>query len=80
MDIVYQGIQSSNFFVRLLKPESFSPILALIGVVMIMASKATEEKILEQFFVGFAILMFGMEVMKNAMAPVNIGRKSDSRF
>lgn len=64
------GIQSSNFFVRLLKPESFSPILALIGVVMIMASKSNRRKNIGAVFVGFAILMFGMEVMKNAMAPM----------
>lgn len=64
------GIQSSNFFVRLLKPESFSPILALIGVVMIMASKSNRRKNVGAVFVGFAILMFGMEVMKNAMAPM----------
>ena len=64
------GIQSSNFFVRLLKPESFSPILALIGVVMIMASKSNRRKNVGSVLIGFAILMFGMEVMKNAMAPM----------
>ena len=64
------GIQSSNFFVRLLKPESFSPILALVGVVMIMASKSNRRKNVGAVFIGFAILMFGMEVMKNAMAPM----------
>ena len=64
------GIQSSNFFVRLLKPESFSPILALIGVVMIMAAKSNRRKNVGAVFIGFAILMFGMEVMKNAMAPM----------
>ena len=64
------GIESSNFFVRLLKPESFSPLLALIGVVMIMAAKSNRRKNVGAVFVGFAILMFGMEVMKNAMAPM----------
>lgn len=64
------GIQSSNFFVRLLKPESFSPILALIGIVMIMASKSNRRKNVGSVLIGFAILMFGMEVMKNAMAPM----------
>lgn len=64
------GIQSSNFFVRLLKPESFSPILALVGVIMIMAAKSNRRKNVGAVFIGFAILMFGMEVMKNAMAPM----------
>ena len=64
------GIQSSNFFVRLLKPESFSPILALIGVVMIMAAKSNRRKNVGAVLMGFAILMFGMEVMTHAMAPL----------
>ena len=64
------GIQSSNFFVRLLKPESFSPLMALVGVVMIMAAKSNKRKNVGAVLIGFAILMFGMEVMKNAMAPM----------
>lgn len=46
------GIQSSNFFVRLLKPESFSPIMALAGVVMIMAAKSNKRKMSELFLSG----------------------------
>ncbi len=64
------GIQSSNFFVRLLKPESFSPIMALVGVVMIMAAKTNKRKNVGAVLIGFAILMFGMEVMTDAMAPL----------
>lgn len=64
------GIQSSNFFIRLLKPESFSPILALIGVIMIMVAKSNRRKSVGTVLMGFAILMFGMEVMSGSMAPL----------
>ncbi len=64
------GIQSSNFFLRLLKPESFSPILALIGVIMIMVAKSNRRKNVGTVLMGFAILMFGMEVMSGSMAPL----------
>lgn len=64
------GIQSTNFFIRLLKPESFSPIMALIGVVLIMVAKSNKRKNVGTILVGFAILMFGMEVMSDSMAPL----------
>lgn len=64
------GIQSSNFFVRLLKPESFSPIMAIVGVVMIMAAASNRRKNVGSVLIGFAILMFGMEVMADSMAPL----------
>lgn len=64
------GIQSSNFFVRLLKPESFSPILALVGVILLMASKSNRRKNVGSVLIGFAILMFGMEVMAHSMSPL----------
>ena len=72
------GIQSTNFFIRLLKPESFTPILALIGVIMIMASnsKVSKAKNTGTFFLGFSILMFGMGLMSSAMAPL----ADDPRF
>ena len=72
------GIQSTNFFLRMLKPESFSPILALIGVIMIMTSnsKFSKRKPAGTFLVGFSILMFGMGLMSNSMAPL----ANDPRF
>jgi phosphate:Na+ symporter len=66
------GIQSTNFFLRLLKPESFSPILALIGVIMLMSTKSnySRRKPIGSFLIGFAILMFGMGLMSSSMAPL----------
>jgi len=61
---------SSGFILRLCKPETFAPILALIGVIMMMASKTNKRKNIGTVFIGFAILMFGMEVMANSMAPL----------
>lgn len=66
------GIQSTNFFLRLLKPASFCPVLALLGVIMIMTSKnnLSKRKNIGTFLVGFAVLMFGMELMSSSMAPL----------
>ncbi len=52
---------------KLLKPDSFTPILAAIGIVMIMMAKTDKKKNLGSIFVGFAILMFGMETMSGAV-------------
>ncbi len=65
------GIESDNFFLSLLKPESFSPILALIGIFMIMASKNAKKNNIGSILVGFAVLMYGMDIMKDAMAPIS---------
>lgn len=54
-------------FMKLLKPESFTPILAMIGILMIMLSKKDAKKNLGYIFVGFAILMFGMETMSDSV-------------
>ncbi len=66
------GIQSTNFFLRMLKPESFSPILALIGVIMLMTSRSnySRRKPIGTFLIGFSILMFGMGLMSSSMAPL----------
>ena len=62
--------ESAGFIFKLLKPESFSPILALIGVILIMASKTNKRKNVGTILMGFAILMFGMELMSDSMAPL----------
>lgn len=64
------GIESENPFIRLLKPDSFSPVLALIGIIMIMAGKSSKKKSVGSIFVGFAVLMYGMELMGDAMKPL----------
>ena len=64
------GIQSTNFFVRLLKPDSFSPIMALVGVILIMVAKSNKRKNVGTVLIGFAILMFGMKVMSDSMSPL----------
>ena len=61
------GIESGNFFVQLLKPSSFSPVLALIGMIFIMFTKNEKKKNLGTIMIGFAILMFGMETMSDAV-------------
>lgn len=64
------GIESGNFWIRMLKPSSFSPILAIIGVFLILFSKSTKKKDVGTIMAGFAILMFGMETMSGAVEPL----------
>ena len=64
------GIEGSNIFLQLLKPSSFTPILAAIGVVMSMMSKNDKKKDLSSILLGFAILMFGMDTMSAAVRPL----------
>ena len=62
------GIESSNFFIRLLKPSSFTPILALAGIIFYMASKNSKRKDTGLILLGFATLMYGMETMSDAVS------------
>lgn len=64
------GITSDNFFLRLIKPESFSPVLALVGVLLTMAAKRDRTKNIGSILIGFSILMFGMELMTESMSPL----------
>ena len=63
------GIESDNFFIQLLKPSSFSPILSLIGIIFLMFTKSEKKKDAGSIMLGFAILMFGMETMSGAVEP-----------
>ncbi len=64
------GIESGNVFIKLLNPSSFSPILAVIGVIFIMFSKREKLHDIGKIFVGFAILMTGMSTMSGAVKPL----------
>ena len=64
------GIEGDNLFIKLLKPSSFSPILAIIGVAYIMFSKREKIKDIGMILVGFAILMTGMDMMSDAVKPL----------
>lgn len=62
------GIDSGNMFVRLLKPSSFVPVLATIGIVLYMFVKDSKKKDTGMILLGFATLMFGMETMSGAVS------------
>lgn len=64
------GIGDGNFFITLLQPMTFAPILAFIGIAMRMISKADKKQNLGLIFIGFAILMYGMELMSTSMESV----------
>ena len=64
------GIESENILVNMFKPENFSPLLALAGVLLIMGSKKQRRRDIGRILVGFSILMYGMELMKNSVSPL----------
>ncbi len=61
------GIDSSNIFINLLKPVNFSPLIAFVGVVMIMVGKKQKHKDIGKICIGFAVLMYGMTMMSDAV-------------
>lgn len=70
------GIDSGNeggigsFLLQLLKPESFSPLLALAGIIMIMTCKKAKKKDIGYILIGFSVLMTGMDLMKHSVDPL----------
>lgn len=64
------GIDSSSFVIQLFKPTSFSPVLAIIGVAMLMFSKKEKHQNAATILIGFAVLMFGMDTMSSAVKPL----------
>ena len=64
------GIQGDSIWLKMLKPSSFAPILALIGIIMYMFVKSEKKKYIGGILIGFAILMSGMETMSGAIKPL----------
>ena len=64
------GIEGSNFFLQMLKPTSFAPLLAIVGAFILMLSKNEKKKNVATIMVGFAILMSGMTAMSSAVEPL----------
>lgn len=64
------GIEGESFWIQILKPSSFSPILAVIGIILTMAAKNEKKKEIGDILLGFAVLMYGMETMSGAVEPL----------
>lgn len=64
------GVEGDSFFIKMLKPSSFSPILAIVGVAMLTFSKNGRKKDIGTILIGFATLMFGMQMMSGAVEPL----------
>lgn len=65
------GISGESIWVKMLKPSSFTPILALIGIILYMFCKDTKKKDTGTILLGFATLMFGMETMSGAVSGLS---------
>ena len=64
------GIKGDNIFLLLLKPDNFAPVMALVGVCMIMMSKSKKRRDIGTILIGFAVLIYGMRLMKDAVSPL----------
>ena len=64
------GIEANNIWMGLLKPENFSLIFAFVGVILIMVAKSNKKKDIGNILIGFAVLMFGMNLMSGAVRPL----------
>lgn len=64
------GIESENVLVSFVKPENFSLVASLIGIIMVMVAKSQKKKDIGTILVGFAILIYGMELMSDSVAPL----------
>ena len=65
------GIESDNIGILMLKPANFAPVLALIGTIMLMVTKKDQRKSIGTILIGFAVLIYGMEMMGDAVGPLS---------
>lgn len=64
------GIDSDVFWLKIIKPENFSPVFALVGIIMMMIGKKQKTKNTGNILIGFSVLMYGMTLMSDSMAPL----------
>ena len=64
------AISSDNFIINLFKPTSFTPFLALVGIVLYMFTKSDKKRNIGTILLGFSVLMFGMNMMSDAVSPL----------
>lgn len=64
------GIEGGSFWIQMLKPSSFTPILAMLGIMFIMSAKSDKKKNIGEIMLGFTVLMQGMELMSGAVEPL----------
>ena len=64
------GIDSDVFILKIFKPSTFSPIVAFVGIALIMIAKSPKKKDIGSICLGFAVLMFGMEMMSDSVEPL----------
>ena len=64
------GVEGDNIFIKLLKPENFSLVFSVVGIILIMMSKSNKKKDAGSIMIGFAVLMFGMKLMSGAVEPL----------
>lgn len=69
------GIQGDSFFIQICKPANFTPVLAFIGIAIVMFSKSQKKKDVAIILIAFAVLMFGMETMSSAVDPLTESEK-----
>ncbi len=62
------GVQGDSLLANIVKPENFTPVLALIGIILLMAAKSDKKKSIGNILIGFAVLMFGMDAMSDAVS------------
>lgn len=64
------GIEGGNIWIQMLKPSSFTPVLALIGIIFYMFMKDDKHKFIGMILLGFTVLMYGMDIMSGAVEPL----------